>query len=442
VTFNSASPAICSGAPNLVCTVGALPNQSAAVVVLNVTAKSAGAAPVIVSTVGNEFDPNGGNNTASASPLITGAADLRIAVSGPPTTLSGSQAIYTIVVTNSGPDLANNVAVSVAASPGLTFNANSGACAGSFPCTINALSSGQSATINSAWDISPTATGSVQLTVNAASSMGDPNSSNNHASATTLIGTCPAIIIDAPAELRTGASGQATATPFGGAVYNWAISNGTIDSGNGTATIAFTAGTAGTATLAVNVTGGGCTLRTAVQITVKPRPTCQGTAAPTAPADSSITADATVNFSWTEVAGASGYRLWLQQAGAPAQSLGRTLDTSLTKIIPPGVQQWYVETLFDGCASHESTHVALTILAAQDCANHGAPQLSAPSTDTLVTSATVAFRWDAVPNAIDYELWLAPAGGTPTLLRAASDTSYTAAVPQVRARPLRRLRCN
>jgi uncharacterized repeat protein (TIGR01451 family) len=432
VTFNSASPAICSGAPNLVCTVGALPNQSAAVVVLNVTAKSAGAAPVIVSTVGNEFDPNGGNNTASASPLITGAADLRIAVSGPPTTLSGSQAIYTIVVTNSGPDLANNVAVSVAASPGLTFNANSGACAGSFPCTINALSSGQSATINSAWDISPTATGSVQLTVNAASSMGDPNSSNNHASATTLIGTCPAIIIDAPAELRTGASGQATATPFGGAVYNWAISNGTIDSGNGTATIAFTAGTAGTATLAVNVTGGGCTLRTAVQITVKPRPTCQGTAAPTAPADSSITADATVNFSWTEVAGASGYRLWLQQAGAPAQSLGRTLDTSLTKIIPPGVQQWYVETLFDGCASHESTHVALTILAAQDCANHGAPQLSAPSTDTLVTSATVAFRWDAVPNAIDYELWLAPAGGTPTLLRAASDTSYTAAVPQGR----------
>jgi len=428
VTFNSASPAICSGAPNLVCTVGALPNLSSAPVVLNVTANGAGTAPITVFAGGHEFDPNSANNSASASPSITASSDLRIAVTGPPSTVPGSRAIYTIVVTNSGPDLANNVAVSVATSPGLTFSANSGACAGSFPCTISALASGQSATINSAWDISPTAAGSVQLTVNAASPAADSNSSDNHASATTLIGTCPAIVIDAPGELRTGASAQATATPFGGAVYSWSISNGTIDSGNGSATIAFTTGTAGTATLAVNVSGGGCTITTAFPMTVKPRPTCEGTAAAIAPADRSTVADAAVNFNWTEVEGASGYRLWLQQAGVPAQNLGSTLDMSLTKIIPPGVHQWYVETLFDGCPSHESIHLTLTILPGHDCASHGAPQLSAPVNDTLVTSATVAFSWDAVANAIEYELWLAPAGGTPTLLRAAADTSYAATV--------------
>lgn len=433
VTFNGASGAICSGAPNLLCTIGALPNQSAAVVVLDVTANGAGAAPIIVSTAGSEFDPNGANNTASASTSITAAADLRIAVTGTPATVPGSRAVYTITVTNSGPDLAGNVAVSVAASPGLTFSANGGACTGSFPCTIGALSSGQSATINSAWNISSAAAGSVQLTVNATSSAADPNSSNNSASAMTLIGTCPAIVINAPSELISGASAQATAAPTaalsGGATYNWSISNGTIDSGNGTDTISFTAGTAGTATIAVNVTGTSCTLSTTALLTVKPRQTCQGTATPVVPAGGTITADAVVAFSWTAIDDASGYRLWLQDGDAPPQSLGRSLDTSLTKAIPPGAHHWYVETLFDGCASHQSEHLALTILPAQDCGTHGAPQLTAPASDTAATSATVAFSWDAVAKAIGYELWLAPAGGVPTLIRATSDRSYTAAVP-------------
>jgi uncharacterized repeat protein (TIGR01451 family) len=431
VRFNSASPAICIGAPSLVCTVGAVANQSAATVILNVTADGSGAAPLSVFAGANEFDPNAANNTASVSPSITGAADLRIAVTGTASTLAGSRPIYTITVTNSGPDIAN-AAVSAAASPGLTFSANSGACTGSFPCTIGSLSSGQTATINSAWDISSTAAASVQLTVNATSSTADPNSSNNSASATTLIGTCPAIVIDAPAELRTGASAEATATPFGGAVYNWSISNGTIDSGDGTNIITFTAGDEGPATLAVNVTGGGCTPSAIVPITVKPRRTCEGTAAPSAPGDGTITADAVVIFSWTAVDGASGYRLWLQQGDAPPQSLGRSLDASVTKIIPPGAHHWYVETLFDGCASHESAHVALTILPAKDCDTHGAPQLSAPANDAGTTIASIAFSWGAVAKAIEYELWLVSAGGVPTLIRTTSDTSFTTDVPPAR----------
>jgi uncharacterized repeat protein (TIGR01451 family) len=428
VTFNSASPAICSGAPSLVCTVGPLPNQSSAAVVLSVRADGSGAAPFTVFGGGNEFDQNTVNNTASVSTSITAAADLRIAVTATASALAGSQAIYTITVTNSGPDIAN-AAVTAAASPGLTFRANSGACTGTFPCSLSALSSGQSATILSAWDISSTAAGSVQLTVHAASPAADPNSSDNSASATTLVGICPAIVIDAPAELRSGASAAATATAFGGAVYNWSISNGTIDTGDGTNIITFTAGAEGPAALAVNVTGGGCTLSAISPITVKPRHTCEGTAAPLVPAAGTTTADAVVTFRWTDVDGASGYRLWLQQGDAPPQSLGNAKDTSLTKVIPPGAHHWYVETLFDGCTSHESEHVALTIPPAEDCATHGAPQLSAPANDTASTSASVAFNWDAVAKAIEYELWLVPAGGTPTLIHAAAETSYTATVP-------------
>jgi uncharacterized repeat protein (TIGR01451 family) len=428
VTFNSASPAICGGAPSLVCTVGLLPNQSSATVVLSVRADGSGAAPLTIFAGGNEFDQNTVNNSASVSTSITAAADLRIAVAGTASALAGSRTIYTITVTNSGPDIAN-AAVSAAASPGLTFRANSGACTGSFPCSLSALSSGQSATIVSAWDISATAAGSVQLTVHAASPAADPNSSDNSASSTTLVGTCPAIVIDAAAELRSGSSAAATATPFGGAVYHWSISDGTIDSGEGTNMITFTAGAEGTATLAVNVTGGGCTLSAISPITVKPRHTCQGTAAPLVPGDGTTTTDALVTFRWTNVDGASGYRLWLQQGDAPPQSLGKANDTSLTIVIPPGAHHWYVETLFDGCASHESEHVALTIPPAKDCDTHGTPQLSAPANDATSTSASVAFSWDAVAKAIEYELWLVPAGGTPTLTHAAADTSYTATVP-------------
>jgi uncharacterized repeat protein (TIGR01451 family) len=433
VTFISASPVICSGAPNLVCTIGALANQSTAMVILGVTANSAGAAPIIVSTAASEFDPNGANNSTSATPSIIAAANLRTAITGTPSTTAGSRAVYTITVTNDGPDVAGNAAVSVVASSGLTFSANGGACTGSFPCNLGALSSGQSATITSAWDIAPSAAVSVQLSVNATSSTSDPDSSNNSASATTIIGPCPAIVISAPRELTSGASAQASAGAnaglAGGMTYNWSISDGTIDSGNGTDTITFTTGAPGPTTLAVNVTGTSCTLSTSALLTVKPRLPCQGTAAPSLPPGVTTTADAVVNFVWTKVDAASGYRLWLQQGDAPAQSLGRTLDTSLTKVIPPGAHHWYVETLFDGCASHESEHLALTILPATDCDTHGAPQLMAPPAGTVVTSATIAFSWGAVAKAIEYELWLAPAGGVPTLIRVTSDTSYTADVP-------------
>ncbi|HYK00641.1 MAG TPA: hypothetical protein VE974_02725 [Thermoanaerobaculia bacterium] len=356
-------------------------------------------------------------------------ADVAIGVTGPVSTIAGTKVIYTVTVSNGGPDTATGVAVTATPSPGLTFSGNSGACVGSFPCTLGMLGAGQSATIHTAWDIAPSATGTVQLTVNA-SSAADANPSNDSASASTIIGSCPIITIVAPSEMISGETATATATPFDGATYSWTIDSGTIDSGDGTPVIAFTAGESGTARLDVNVTGGGCTLGATFDVTVKPPPlTCVGTAAPAAPADDTITADAVVTFAWNEVDGASGYRVWLQQDGAPARYLGTTLGTSRTRIIPPGTYRWYVETLFDGCASHESERRILTILPGQDCANREAPQLSAPANGGAVASAAVAFSWNAVAQALEYELWLAPLGGVPTLIRTTSDTSYTAVVP-------------
>jgi len=426
VTFTGATPPICTGAPNLVCSVGHLNHGSTAAVVISVTADALGAAPISVAATASEPDSHPANNTAAASTNITApVADVAVAVTGAGSTIAGTKVIYTVTVSNSGPDTATDIAVTATASPGLTFSANSGACVGSFPCSIATLGAGQSATIHSAWDIAPSAAGNVQLTVNA-SAAADVNASNNSDIAVTNIGTCPDITIVAPEVMTTGLTAEATVAGFGGAAYHWSIVNGTIDKGAGTATIEFTAGEPGTTTLAVNVTGGGCSLSATVDVTVQPR--CVGTAMPTAPADGA-TADAVVDFAWSVVDDASGYRLWLQQDGAPARNLGTALGTTGTRIIPPGTYQWYVETLFDGCASHESERRTLTILPAQDCATREKPQLTAPADELPATSAAVAFSWNAVPQALEYELWLALAGGAPTLIRNTSDTSYTAVVP-------------
>ena len=79
------------------------------------------------------------------------AADVAVGVNGPGSTMAGTKVIYTVTVSNSGPDTATNIAVTALGSPGLTFSGNSGACVGSFPCNIATLGPGQSATIHSAW---------------------------------------------------------------------------------------------------------------------------------------------------------------------------------------------------------------------------------------------------------------------------------------------------
>jgi len=428
VAFNSVAGASCTGAPNLLCTIGTLASGAAAAVTLNVTARSPGVASLTVSSAQNEFDPNATNNTASASTAVHAVADLQIAVSGPPSTIPTVQGIYTIQVLNAGPDTANNVVVTAAASPGLVFNGNAGACTGAFPCVIGPLAAGQTATITTAWTIDAGTQGAVQLSVSTGSATQDVNPLNNGASATTLVGACPAIVIDrAPAELIAGANASAAATLYAGATYDWSIDNGTIDSDDGAGRVTFTAGSPGTTRLTVTVTAPGCALSATHVVTVKPAPGCQGTASPTVPLDDATTGDV-VAFGWTGVAGASGYRVWLEQPGVPSLDLGTVLGTSMTKVVAPGSYRWFVETLFDGCASHESERRKLTILGADDCAGHETPKLTAPAENATTSNASVAFGWSAVAGAIQYELWLAPAGGLPALVRATSDTSLASAV--------------
>jgi hypothetical protein len=74
---------------------------------------------------------------------------------------------------------------------------------------------------------------------------------------TVNVNPLPNATISVASTMVTGATGTATVADAGtGATYAWSITNGTINGGNGTRTLSFTAGAAGTLTLNVTVTAG------------------------------------------------------------------------------------------------------------------------------------------------------------------------------------------
>ncbi|HEX6639778.1 MAG TPA: hypothetical protein VF215_01630, partial [Thermoanaerobaculia bacterium] len=145
---------------------------------------------------------------------------------------------------------------------------------------------------------------------------------------------------------------------------------------------------------------------------------------PIAPANNSVVNSSSVELRWQPVAHNSGYRIWASIDGAAPTVLGTTDDTTLHAFIERGDVLWFVETLFDGCASTESPRFHFTIPAAQNCGT-AVPQLIAPANATTTTNADVLFQWTSVANAVAYEVWLALDHGTPTLLGTTTSTSLT-----------------
>jgi hypothetical protein len=122
-----------------------------------------------------------------------------------------------------------------------------------------------------------------------------------------------------------------------------------------------------------------------------------------------------IEFQWNAVRGVSGYRVWASINGAPFAALGTTDATTLTATIARGSVEWFVESLFNGCSSTESSHLTFTVPAATVC-NTSASTPLAPANNTTVFNQSIEFTWQPVPNAIGYEVHISLANGTPTLL--------------------------
>ncbi len=182
------------GAPSggvITCTTTAVVAQSGTFPTLtfSMTAPSSDGSVSDSATVSSSFDSVPGNNTSSASTnVLVAQADLSITKSGPPSVNAGQNIVYTIVVTNNGPQPATGVVVNDSTPSGLTFVSNSGGCTTAFPCALGSLTAGQIVTITSTFSIPPAyANPSITNTASVSGTTSDPSLANNSAMATTTV---------------------------------------------------------------------------------------------------------------------------------------------------------------------------------------------------------------------------------------------------------------
>jgi uncharacterized repeat protein (TIGR01451 family) len=179
------------------CTVGPVPagaQQAVTITVLPESDTAPGSTLINTASVtGVDEDPNPANNTATAATPVSASADLSITKSGPAAVVAGTQATYTLTVTNNGPSDATDVTISDPLPVGATVvsaTPSHGTCAGTptLSCTITSLANGADATITVVVDVSPSfLPGDITNTATVSSATPDPNPTNNSAATTATV---------------------------------------------------------------------------------------------------------------------------------------------------------------------------------------------------------------------------------------------------------------
>lgn len=144
----------------------------------------------------SETDPNQGNNQAPpVSTAVVRTADLKISKTGPASVRPGDSVLYTLTVTNLGPDLACGVAVSDPIPAHLGSPVLPAGCSqagNEVRCSVPELSTGASSSFQVSFRALAAACGSTIVntaTVSAAPPAADPVSGNNSAMASTELAT-------------------------------------------------------------------------------------------------------------------------------------------------------------------------------------------------------------------------------------------------------------
>jgi uncharacterized repeat protein (TIGR01451 family) len=198
-TFQSATPSqgSCSDASGTVtCDFGPIAANAQASVALNVLAGDTGTltASATVSSAGRA-DGNAANDSATTSVTSRPIANVgvRIADSADPA-VSGQPFQYTVTVTNAGPDdLAGGTAqITLTGSTASSAVATQGTCAAAgatVSCPLGAVPKNGTATITIS--ATPSFAGSATASANLAHNAADPDSSNDHASESTVVNAPP-----------------------------------------------------------------------------------------------------------------------------------------------------------------------------------------------------------------------------------------------------------
>ena len=179
----------------------------------------------VTSAVG---DPNSGNNSAAATVYVSGSADVSITdTASPIPVLAGNDITYTQVVSNAGPSAATGTTVSES----LPANTTSVSLSGPAPwlctlitltCTNPSLAPASPATITYVVKVTAGTPAGTKINdiVSVSSSVSDPNTSNNAATAADIVATAT------QADLVTTNSALPTSVAAGGNVtYTQTVTN-------------------------------------------------------------------------------------------------------------------------------------------------------------------------------------------------------------------------
>ena len=219
-------------------------------------------------THSDQFDPNTGNNSASAS-VSPQQADLAVTKTGPPSAHVGDTFNYVVTLSNSGPSAATNVTLQDQLPVGLTFvsaTASQGSySSGTGAWTVGTIAAGASATLTlQATKTTPlTTTNTATITH---SDQFDPNTGNNSAAATTQTATqsAPTLSITTGAPtIPVGGTTSLTFTitnPNGGASLTGVAFTDALPGGLAVATPNGLSGSCGGGTITANAGGGSISL--------------------------------------------------------------------------------------------------------------------------------------------------------------------------------------
>jgi uncharacterized repeat protein (TIGR01451 family) len=197
VTYISSGTAIFTAPDKVTWNIAGLANGATANLTILVTAPAtAGTITNNASVSGDQADPVAGNNTATEDTEVISVpvyTDLQITkTDSPDPVIAGNSLIYTLTVTNAGPDDATGVSVTDVLPAGLTYNSHTEStgtateAGGTINWTIGNLNAGSSATLV----ITTTVTANTGIITNTANISGneiDLLLVNNTATASTLI---------------------------------------------------------------------------------------------------------------------------------------------------------------------------------------------------------------------------------------------------------------
>jgi hypothetical protein len=170
--------------------------------------------------------------------------------------------------------------------------------------------------------------------------------------------------------------------------------------------------------------------------TVAPPATCPTAAATLIKPVNNTTVDTPVSFDWSDVSGATFYKVFASINGAAASALAVTRDSHYEGSLPAGASvDWWIETGADNCTPIVSAHGHFNVTNAGVCpTNPESATLLSPANGATGLTSPVRFEWAVVPGATNYVVWGVTAGTSSSterfILGKFGGTHITVPVPQ------------